>query len=519
MRLSMKSFRTTDFLFLILAAGMVVFYVLVSGGGFPLDDAWIHQVYGRNLAQNGRWEFTVGEPSAASTSPLFTVILAVGYKLGISYTVWAHATGTLALAVTAILGSRLADRLAPNIKHLGLLTGVALIIAWHNLWAAASGMETMIFGAFTLVVVTLAWRELDNRSTAPRDVALRGLLFGIVGGLTTLTRPEGIILLGLVGLAMLIVQPQGSFTRLLLWGAVALVSFFAVLAPYLIINLQITGGLMPDTAAAKRAGIPAQFALPYLTRVRQMVVALLGGAHTLLVPGMSMYLIQLVRRRDRNALLYAVPLIWGVGLFFVYAGYLPAPYHHGRYVMPAVPSLVITGMVGTAWLLQAGQKSLVGRVLTRALAISTALAFVYFGFVAGPMAYRTDVRIIEEEMVTAAHWIAENLPPDDMIVLHDIGAVGYFSPRPILDVAGLITPDIVPYIGDIDGVWQFIYERDARYIAGFVDQLPGGNVNDPRYCRIFATNGETTQDIIKSTAKNFDVYQLTWDGVCPSESS
>jgi len=31
---------------------------------------------------------------------------------------------------------------------------------------------------------------------------------------------------------------------------------------------------------------------------------------------------------------------------------------------------------------------------------------------------------------------------DDLIAAHDIGAIGYFAPRPILDLAGLISPDV-----------------------------------------------------------------------------
>ena len=37
--------------------------------GFPLDDAWIHQVYARNLATTGVWAFVPGQTSAGSTSP------------------------------------------------------------------------------------------------------------------------------------------------------------------------------------------------------------------------------------------------------------------------------------------------------------------------------------------------------------------------------------------------------------------------------------------------------------------
>ena len=75
----------TDFILLLVAAGMVALYVAVSGGGFPLDDSWIHQTYGRSLGTTGVWAFVPGEPSAASTAPLYTVLLAASYALGLPY--------------------------------------------------------------------------------------------------------------------------------------------------------------------------------------------------------------------------------------------------------------------------------------------------------------------------------------------------------------------------------------------------------------------------------------------------
>ncbi len=66
----------------LLGSALFVLVTAVQGhAGFPLDDAWIHQVYARNLAQRGEFAFTPGEPSAGSTSPLWTIALSVGYLL------------------------------------------------------------------------------------------------------------------------------------------------------------------------------------------------------------------------------------------------------------------------------------------------------------------------------------------------------------------------------------------------------------------------------------------------------
>src|SRR5581483_3131331 len=71
-------------LYFLLAAVAVLCYVLVAyvqNGtfGFPLDDAWIHQVYARNLGTHLEFSFFPGQPSAGSTSPLWAILLAVGY--------------------------------------------------------------------------------------------------------------------------------------------------------------------------------------------------------------------------------------------------------------------------------------------------------------------------------------------------------------------------------------------------------------------------------------------------------
>src|SRR5690606_2879341 len=185
MRFTGSIFKPYDVILGSLAAALVVIYVQAAGGGFPLDDSWIHQVYGRNLAQTGQWAFITGQPSAASTSPLYTVLLAAGYRLNISYVVWTHLLGAVSLFLTGALGARLAEAHLPGQRFGGLLTGAALVLAWHLVWAAASGMETMLFGMFTLVLIALAWRELGNIPADSPHIVIRGAMWRRVGALTT----------------------------------------------------------------------------------------------------------------------------------------------------------------------------------------------------------------------------------------------------------------------------------------------------------------------------------------------
>ena len=43
-------------------------------------------------------------------------------------------------------------------------------------------------------------------------------------------------------------------------------------------------------------------------------------------------------------------------------------------------------------------------------------------------------------------WFAEHARPDDTIAAPDIGALGYYGQRRVLDLAGLVSPPIVPLL-------------------------------------------------------------------------
>ena len=96
----------------------VLFYLITSELifriGFPLDDSWIHLTYARNLAEHREWAFRLGERSAGSTAPLWTVLLAIGFLIGLGPYVWTYLLGWATLTLVGIYAENLARQLVPS---------------------------------------------------------------------------------------------------------------------------------------------------------------------------------------------------------------------------------------------------------------------------------------------------------------------------------------------------------------------------------------------------------------------
>jgi len=90
----------------------------------------------------------------------------------------------------------------------------------------------------------------------------------------------------------------------------------------------------------------------------------------------------------------------------------------------------------------------------------------------GSQAYALDVAIIETEMVKASRWIAENTESDSSIAAHDIGALGYFGNRGIIDLAGLVTPEVIPIIRSEVDLDSFLDQNYADYLMTFPGWYP-----------------------------------------------
>lgn len=438
----------------------VAIAALQSQPGFPLDDGWIHQTYARNLVQSGRWEFVPGVVSAGSTAPLWTLLLALGYLLGVPYLFWSYLLGTLCLGWLALAGMGLWSVLWPEQRDKALLAGVVLVLTWPFVWAAVSGMETLLFLALG---VTVLWLYFSDEAYGS------GLWLGVVAGLLVLTRPEGLLLVGLVAAAHLL---QRSYRSLLLYLAGTLIP----LAPYFLFNLSLSGEIWPNTFYAKQTEYAVLLEQPFLQRLLHLLYFSAGGpaegwrgmssAHLLLAPGLFYAAWQAIRRDvQQRRLRLMLPLLWAAGHVFVYAWRLPVTYQHGRYLWAALPVWILYGLAGWVVLLALPFfRRSPWRIVRRIAPLVFALILLLFALF-GAGAYATDVAFIQNEMVDVAHWIRENSAPDAVVAAHDIGAIGFFAERPLLDLAGLISPEVIPLLADEAAMSDYVLESAAQYLV------------------------------------------------------
>jgi hypothetical protein len=345
--------------------------------------------------------------------------------------------------------------LCPQKVSADLWVGLFLVLEWHLVWAAVSGMETLLMGLLALVV--LARLAVGERNW---------LALGALIGLSVWVRPDGITLIG-PALFTLVLAP-GSWKSRTKAAAGVFLGVVLLLLPYLLFNRLLEGSWWPNTFFAKQAEY-AVYRLPALwTRFLSEASLPLIGAGSLLLPGFIALSVRALRSRSWGTLAGA---IWVIGYLFLYALRLPVTYQHGRYVMPAMPTYFTWGLIGLIGWVQLSSSSNWRRVLSRAWALATFLVLVAFWAI-GARAYAYDVAIIESEMVAAAHWVANNTAPDALVAAHDIGALGYFAQRYLLDLAGLVSPEVIPFIRDETRLAEFLQDRHADYLVTFPGWYP-----------------------------------------------
>ena len=181
-------------------------------------------------------------------------------------------------------------------------------------------------------------------------------------------------------------------------------------------------------------------------------------------------------------------LIWCAGYIWLYISRLPV-YQHGRYLMPAMPIFLLFGLLAFAEFDSGkmfARHHWVAQILWRGSISMLTIGYVFLG----AKSYAQDVAVIESEMVVTAKWVAENLPAEATIAAHDIGALGYFDKHRLIDLAGLISPQVIPFIRDEPQLAAYLNEKGADYLIAFPEFYPHLSEGMEQ---VFSTNSLITQ--------------------------
>src|SRR5512142_2157541 len=207
---------------------------------FVTDDAYISFRYARNLALSGELVFNLGERVEGYTNFLWTVLLALGIKLGIGPVMLsrflgvAFAIGTLAVVVRMSLRLAGERRSRWNLVAPLMLASMGAFACW-----CSGGLETQLF----TFLVTLGFDLVLGEVTLGRGCA-SAAAFAFAG----MTRPEGALFFALVACFRLVTNLRRERRLLPRQHELCWAGLFAVLfVPYFLWRWRYYGWVFPNT--------------------------------------------------------------------------------------------------------------------------------------------------------------------------------------------------------------------------------------------------------------------------------
>jgi hypothetical protein len=137
-----------------------------------------------------------------------------------------------------------------------------------------------------------------------------------------------------------------------------------------------------------------------------------------------------------------------------------------------MPIYFIISLIGVSKVLKKVQtEKPVQRVVSRVWLLTIGCVWLVF-CITGAITYAKDVAIIETEMVTTARWVAAHTEPNAVVAVHDIGAFGFFSQHDLVDLAGLISPEVIPFMRDEKKLATYLDEKQVDYFVTFPKWYP-----------------------------------------------
>ncbi len=200
---------------LLIPVALIEYQVTRYTGGalmYPLDDPFIHLTMAKNLALNGTWGITSGEFQSASSSLLYTIILAALIRIFTVHTWMPFVVNVISgIILVIIIYKRLQKE---NIRPFGqLIILLAVIFLTPIPILVISGMEHTLQCLFFFLFINrfASWLEQTGNETGKNSLPFSLLLYGV---LCCTIRYEGLFLIAISCLLLLYKRKVGAATLL-----------------------------------------------------------------------------------------------------------------------------------------------------------------------------------------------------------------------------------------------------------------------------------------------------------------
>jgi hypothetical protein len=448
-------------------AGIFFLYVAKTQNGyfcFPLDDSWIHLTFARNIVEYGSFSYYKNQlATSGSTSPLYTFILAGFYFFSKNEFVISYIIGIGSFAAGVFFMFRLAKMHFETAKWLAVLSALLFAIQPIVNLIAVSGMETTMFMA--LVLISLYNYKKKN-----------WIALGVSLGLLFWCRPDGLVLWIAIAadyIIWMIVENSIKSKKEEGISARELIAPFSIAAGmavcYFLFNYFLSGSLFPNTMGAKFAIYTGKSRGDFLKKdVWEYFTATEFVMY--IVPFLLSVIIILnnvVRKRYSEFLIY---LLFTAGLISVYWYFLPFSSSFGRYLMPLIPGYIIIAVYGvraaSEYVRNYFKSSLPGNLILAGYAAACVIIGV-MNLNSTSQLFTDICRYYKVRHVAAGEWINKNTPVNAVIATHDIGAIEFYGNRKLVDMVGLVSPEIIDKMkaGFIGYLNNYLIEKKPDYIV------------------------------------------------------
>lgn len=417
-----------------MAISSLLVWIQFSGyTGIALEDAFITYRYAQNLANGHGLVFNIGERVLGITSPLYAVLLgALGALFG------PEKIPTLSASLMPMVGAAVAALLLVMIldgtrSKIAAVVGTLLFMLHPaTLSCMTGGMETPLVLLF--MVTSLVALQHKRFATA-----------GILLALLVLTRIDGLVWGAALGAYVLLTSPRQA-VRVALAATV-------ILLPCLILAWLYYGSPVPHSLIAKRViGPEWLFSEPMLSisRIKRYALWFIGGGlsgpHLL---ALSTILVGILRTlRTHRSFTF---ILSGFSLAYVAAFYFgSAPPDFEWYLMPFVLSTTALVGIGVSVFTRFATQPEAAKGLRTASACTAALVGVSLLAHAGVQADKAADRVwvyqgvFETNLhIPLGQALKKNTSPEASIAMEAIGYQGYYSERHVIDLTGLVSPEVV----------------------------------------------------------------------------